>query len=113
MKRYSLFASTQKQAHDIIEDPEGAWVKYEDVRDGFGEECDCCGLVGRDRRTLWMGCGYAMEELGIPFKQKEDGRVTGFNRGSLYTLRACKACRSRWLIAIKDWFYAKEADDDD
>jgi len=37
MKRYSLFASTQKQAHDIIEDPEGAWVKYEDVRDGFGE----------------------------------------------------------------------------
>jgi len=29
-----------------------------------------CGEIGEDRRTLWMACFYAMEELDIPFEQK-------------------------------------------
>ena len=39
-----------------------------------GEKCEKCGEYGEDRRTLWMSCLYAMEELGIPFEQK---RVEG------------------------------------
>lgn len=39
-----------------------------------GEKCQKCGEVGEDRRTLWMSCFYAMEELGVPFEQL---RVTG------------------------------------
>lgn len=35
-----------------------------------GEKCDRCGSVGSDRRSLWMRCLYAMEELGIPFDRK-------------------------------------------
>ena len=33
-----------------------------------GDKCMRCGEVGEDRRTLWMSCFYAMEELGIPFE---------------------------------------------
>lgn len=28
-----------------------------------------CGQHGEDRRTLYMSCWYAMEELGVPFEQ--------------------------------------------
>jgi hypothetical protein len=31
------------------------------------EKCQRCGEEGEDRRTLWMACFYAMEELQIPF----------------------------------------------
>lgn len=34
-----------------------------------GEKCVRCGEVDEDRRTLWMACFYAMEELKIPFEQ--------------------------------------------
>ena len=34
-----------------------------------GEKCVRCGDVGEDRRTLWMACFYAMEELGVPFER--------------------------------------------
>lgn len=39
-----------------------------------GEKCQKCGEFGEDRRTLWMSCFYAMQELGLPF---EELRVTG------------------------------------
>lgn len=32
------------------------------------EKCARCGEEGDDRRTLWMACFYAMEELGLPFE---------------------------------------------
>ncbi len=32
-----------------------------------GELCVNCGERGEDRRTLWMACFYAMEELAVPF----------------------------------------------
>ena len=35
-----------------------------------GEKCARCGEIGEDRRTLWMACFYAMEELGIPFEDR-------------------------------------------
>jgi len=33
------------------------------------EKCARCGEMGEDRRTLWMACFYAMEELGLPFER--------------------------------------------
>jgi hypothetical protein len=41
-------------------------MKMEDEK----ETCVRCGDVEEDRRTLWMACFYAMEELGLPFQQK-------------------------------------------
>lgn len=36
----------------------------------MSDKCARCGEVGEDRRTLWMACLYAMEELGIPLDQR-------------------------------------------
>ena len=92
-----------------------------------GERCVRCGSVGGDRRTLWMSCFYAMEELDIPFEQvKVVGRfhqktgteeitehkfkVPVFSESSepvdrsFSLLHVCKRCRSEWLAAIKGWF---------
>lgn len=33
------------------------------------EKCARCGEEGYDRRTLWMACFYAMQELGVPFEE--------------------------------------------
>lgn len=33
----------------------------------MSETCDRCQSIGEDRRTLWMACFYAMDELPIPF----------------------------------------------
>lgn len=41
------------------------------TEEAWGEVCQRCGEKGEDRRTLWMSCFYAMEELGIPFKQQK------------------------------------------
>jgi hypothetical protein len=53
---------------------------FEVERDGVeGEICIRCGDVGEDRRTLFMSCFYAMEELGVPFNEiKVEGET--FNR---------------------------------
>ena len=37
----------------------------------MSEKCDRCKSVGEDRRTLWMKCFYAMDELGVPFEKVE------------------------------------------
>jgi hypothetical protein len=34
------------------------------------EKCVRCGEIEDDRRTLWMACFYAMEELGLPFEKE-------------------------------------------
>lgn len=67
------------------------------------EKCVRCGDIGEDRRTLWMACFYAMEELGIPFVQVD---VKEYPK-SFYTLRVCKACRADWMASIGDWFNSK------
>lgn len=33
----------------------------------MSEKCARCGEEGEDRRTLWMACFYAMNELSVPF----------------------------------------------
>jgi len=100
MDRYD----SQNRAPYLTTSPTGEWVRYEDVRRELGDKCACCGEVGHDHRTLWMACGYNMDELGIPLDHKDVAEVTGFNRGGVYTLLVCKHCRALWLDAIKVWF---------
>lgn len=99
-----------------------------------GEKCVKCGEVGEDRRTLYMACFYAMDELGLPLEQmKIKGEVfefvgteevrfssdpqfpahtfpkfadtpSGTIERQFFTLRVCKSCRSSWMQSIKDWF---------
>lgn len=64
------------------------------------EICQRCGEKDYDRRTLWMSCFYAMEELKIPFDEKE----IGDGKQHFYLLRVCKDCRAGWMSAIKTWF---------
>lgn len=94
------------------------------------EKCDKCGKTGEDRRTLWMACFYAMDELPVPFKQvairgvhqdhisdEESSFFKGIKRPifkdtpeceerqyRFYTLRVCKECRASWMDAISAWF---------
>lgn len=95
----------------------------------MSEVCVRCQSSGEDRRTLWMACFYAMEELKMPgleqvsihgkfCKKIEDspspfGPIPVFgppdpdsepDHHRFYTLRVCKRCRSEWLAAIKKWF---------
>lgn len=96
-----------------------------------GERCQRCGEIGQDRRTLWMACFYAMEEIGaVPFTQcalegvyrplsgkrpvserisvmvPEWGPLDNDNPElrPFYTLRVCKDCRADWMDAIGRWF---------
>lgn len=74
------------------------------------EKCDRCGSLGYDRRTLWMGCGYNMAEIDVPFGEKE---VHHINRTrTFYTLYVCKSCRSDWLTSIESWFDKKPTEPD-
>jgi hypothetical protein len=98
---------------------------------GYNEVCARCGVVGHDRRTLWMACFYAMSELGVPFENVsvfglvlqptgktnrwgtpefeeppygEQERNERSAHHPMFTLRVCKGCRSEWMHAIKAWF---------
>ncbi len=65
------------------------------------ERCQRCGIVGQDRRALFMACFYEMQELNINFqKQNIDGQI-------FYTLRVCKDCRAKWMESIQHWFNSK------
>lgn len=93
----------------------------------MAEKCVRCGEIDEDRRTLWMACFYAMNELPIPFEEcavlgwhqektgtKETfvGPVSVFNSKKdgdphsykFFTLRVCKECRADWMGAIETWF---------
>lgn len=99
---------------------------------GEGEMCQRCGEVDTDRRTLWMACFYAMNEMdGVPFngvqwegitrtqiatEQRRIGTMafdvpvydephdTAPRTQHFYTLRVCKDCRADWMDAIARWF---------
>jgi hypothetical protein len=100
------------------------------------ETCARCGVLGTDRRTLWMACFYAMNELGIPFEQvgihgvvlrhegfepktniprfssvpyRDEFEQTAHTR-QLFALRVCKGCRGEWMGAIKAWFRGPPGD---
>lgn len=94
------------------------------------EQCARCGELGEDRRTLWMACFYAMDELDVPFEvaglsavpvsflgheklPSFNIEVPKFGAPSpddkpqvrqFYTLRVCKECRGDWMAAIEKWF---------
>jgi hypothetical protein len=94
------------------------------------ERCQRCGELGQDRRTLWMACFYAMDEMPVPFTELAiHGRpvaksseaplgllghtVTTYaepdesqppRNHPFYTLRVCKDCRASWMAAIEHWF---------
>ena len=100
------------------------------MNDDNAEQCQRCGKVGYDRRTLWMACFYAMEELEMPLEQvqitghlmpqmrskklaifnvtvpifDEPDRSKPCNNWRFYRLRVCKRCRAEWMTAIADWF---------
>lgn len=69
----------------------------------MSEKCQRCGDEEEDRRTLWMACFYAMEELEIPFEKIKTGEGLKF-----YTLTVCKDCRASWMKAIKQWWEGEE-----
>lgn len=94
------------------------------------EKCDKCGEIGEDRRTLWMACFYAMDELPVPFEQVAicgtlqqktgeeqsdifehvkypvftDHPEATEQKHGFFTLRVCKECRASWMEAISNWF---------
>jgi hypothetical protein len=68
----------------------------------MSEQCQRCGEMGEDRRTLTMSCGYEMNELGLPFTMSGEGWTAA------YLLRVCKGCRAEWMAALKGWFGAFE-----
>src|SRR3990167_10656478 len=68
------------------------------------ETCQRCEEKGCDRRTIWMACFYAMDELGLPFNKMS---VDGENGRKFFTLLVCKDCRADWMNAIKIWFETK------
>jgi hypothetical protein len=109
--------------------------KNEDWQNTLGnnEACARCGVLGHDRRTLWMACFYAMNELAIPFEQlslfgivlqptgnttrwgvpefeeppyDSEERTKRTTHHVMFTLRVCKGCRSEWMNAVKTWFRA-------
>lgn len=51
-----------------------------------------------DLRTLYIRCGYAMNEFNVPFTKAEEGH---------FTLRICKSCRASFLKTIERWFNDK------
>jgi len=97
------------------------------ARDTLHEKCERCGVIGQDRRTLYMACLYEMRALGIPVTPVGiEGRVLHFagndpqfgfptfaslgsedeplTQRTFYTLLVCKGCRGAWLEAIERWF---------
>lgn len=94
------------------------------------EKCVRCGDVGYDRRTLWMACLYAMNELSVPFEETQIRGVQTAKTGvkelqtlrmtvpvfaeppvdaepndyRFFTLRVCKDCRGDWMHVIEAWF---------
>lgn len=94
--------------------------------DPLHEKCARCGVIGQDRRTLFMACLYEMREFGVPFEIRGiEGRMVKHVRDdptfgsprfaepeenaesykhAFYTLLVCKGCRGDWLMAIQAWF---------
>lgn len=77
------------------------------------EKCDRCEMEGNDRRTLWMACLYAMNEMGLPFEMVSIVNDVAGGNSNFFTLRVCKKCRTDWMEYIKKWFDEKPLHDVD
>lgn len=64
------------------------------------DECQLCGAHGADKRSLFISCFYAVQEV-IP-EVIDLADVDNLNdRG--YYLRICKSCRARLLAHLRQW----------
>jgi len=64
------------------------------------DTCQLCGAHGADKRSLFISCFYAIQEV-VP-ETIDLANVDGLNdRG--YYLRICKNCRARLLAHLRQW----------
>jgi len=64
------------------------------------EICQICGAYGEDKRSLYMGCFYALKEIAPEFLSLwHVGTSEDMKR--LFYLRICKSCRAEILGAVK------------
>jgi hypothetical protein len=60
--------------------------------------CQVCGDVGEDRRTIYVSCFYALEEVSDKFAITEDNQ---------YKLRVCKGCRAIFMDMLGNFVEGK------
>ena len=65
--------------------------------------CMICGAYGADKRSFWLSCFYAVNEVVPEVIDTFDvpdmpERMRGF-----YYLRICKVCRGNMLGKLKEW----------
>lgn len=68
--------------------------------------CMCCHAYGEDKRSLWIDCIYAVDEVvpeAINIGAVEP-KPENHKRG--YYLRICKTCRGRFLGMMGEWWAA-------
>ena len=64
------------------------------------ELCMLCGAYGPDKRSLYIGCLYSLDEVSDRFIDLFD---TDEKHKGLYYLRICKACRGALLTYLRTW----------
>lgn len=67
--------------------------------------CMCCHAYGEDKRSLWIDCFYAVNEVipeAIELSTHIDPQPENHTRG--YYLRICKNCRARLLGMLGTWW---------
>jgi hypothetical protein len=69
------------------------------------EKCQKCDDESDELRTLFMSCGYDMNELEMPFEEYII-RIADTNDSiKFFTLIVCKECQSNLLAMIQAWFH--------
>lgn len=64
-----------------------------------GDQCMLCDAWGADKRSLFIDCGYAVDEV-IVEALAIGGLDPPHERGRGYYLLLCKSCRGRMLEAL-------------
>ena len=62
--------------------------------------CMLCGAHGGDKRSLWIQCMYAVDEV-VPEALDMSGVPDFRDRG--YYLLICKSCRAELLLYLERW----------
>ena len=68
--------------------------------------CQKCGKKEHPLREILINCQYDLDNMGIPFAQKEIGffKNDQVRPNFIYKLNVCIECRSLFMEAIKNWF---------
>lgn len=59
------------------------------------DECQVCGSVGHDRRTLQLQYAYLLTEVSEKLTHDPETRF--------YSIRTCKGCRAAFLLQMGRW----------